>query len=84
MCKAFISVKVNKIHEPDNICGHFIKSWAKELIPIFHYIFNKSLQAQHVPKVWKDAVVVPVHKTSCSKILKEFRPVDHFDVNENL
>ena len=30
---------------------------------------------QHVPKVWKDAVVVPVPKSSGPKTFNDFRPV---------
>ena len=71
----FQSTKVNKSTGPDNICGQLLKSCAIEMSSIFHYIFNKSLQTQHVPKVWKDSVVVPVPKSSCPKILNDFRPV---------
>lgn len=73
--KAFSSVKVTKSHGPDKICGRLLKFCAKELSPIFHFIFNKSLQTQHVPKVWKDAVVVPVPKSSCPKTHNDFRPI---------
>ena len=34
-----------------------------------------SLQTQHVPKVWKDAVVAPVPKSRGPKTLNDFRPV---------
>ena len=73
--KVFNSTKVNKSTGPDNICGQLLKSCAKELSSIFHYIFNTSLQTQHVPKVWKDAVIVPVPKSSGPKTLNDFRPV---------
>ncbi len=52
-----------------------LKTCVKELSPVFNYIFNKSLQVQHVPKVWKYAVVVPVPKSSSPKALYDFRPV---------
>lgn len=48
---------------------------AKQLNTPFHYIFNKSLEAQLVPEVWKDAVVVPVPKSNTPKTLNDFRPV---------
>ncbi len=73
--KAFLSVKVNKSHGPDDICGRLLKSCARELSPIFQFIFNKSLQLQHVPAIWKDTVVVPVPKVSCPKVLNDLRPV---------
>lgn len=73
--RAFLSVKVNKSCGPDNICGRVLKFCAKELSPVFHHIFNMSLRVQHVPSVWKDAMIVPVPKVSCPKILNDFRPV---------
>lgn len=73
--KAFYCTKVNKSHGPDNICGRLLKTCANELSPVFHHIFNRSLEAQHVPRIWKDAVVVPVPKSSRPTTLNDFRPV---------
>lgn len=70
--KAFLSVNVNKSHGPDNKFGRLLKSCAREISSIFQFIFNKSLQLQHVPAIWKDAVIVPV---SCPKVLNDLRPV---------
>ncbi|KAL2086367.1 hypothetical protein ACEWY4_017426 [Coilia grayii] len=83
----FYRTKNNKSHGPDNspvdrcrfscesICGRVIKLCTRELSPIFHFIFNKSLQTQYVPKVWKHAVVVPVPKSGRPKTLNDFRPI---------
>ncbi len=73
--KDFLSVKVNKSCGPDNICGRVLKFCAKELRSVFHCILNMSLRVQHVPSVWKDAVVVPVLKLGCPKMLNDLRPV---------
>ena len=73
--RAFSHTKTNKSQGPDSICGCLLKTCSKELAPIFHHIFNKSLQTQHVPKCWKDAVVVPVPKSNCPKVLNDFRPI---------
>ena len=37
--------------------------------PESHYIFNGSLQAQEVPKVWRDALRFSVPQSSCPKTL---------------
>ena len=73
--KAFTCIKANKSQGPDDICGCLLKTCSNELAPIFHHIFNKSLQTQHVPKCWKDAVVVPIPKSNCPKVLNDFRPI---------
>ena len=66
---------MNKSHGPDKICGRLLKSCAVQLSHVFNYIFNMSLKEQHVPEIWKDAVIVPVPKSSCPKTLSDFRPV---------
>ncbi|XP_029986201.1 microtubule-associated protein tau-like [Sphaeramia orbicularis] len=73
--KVFSSVKRNQSQGPDSSSGGLIKSCADELSPVFQIIFNQSLQTQHVPTPWKDAVVVPVPKSSRPKTLNDFRPV---------
>lgn len=73
--KAFRQVKANKSPGPDSICGRLLKSCAKELSPVFHEIYNKSLETQHVPILWKDAVVIPVPKCRDPKMINDFRPV---------
>ena len=73
--KAFLKIKVNKSHGPDKICGRLLKSCAVQLSHVFNSIFNLSLKEQHVPEIWKDAVIVPVPKSSCPKTLSDFRPV---------
>ncbi len=53
-----------------------MKSGAKELSSVVHYIYNRSLQTEHVPTIWKDGkIVVPVPKSSCPKTVGDFRPV---------
>lgn len=72
---AFLAVKEKESHSPDNICGQLLKSCAKQLSTVFQNIFNRFLQEQHVPQVWKDAVVVPVPKVRGPKTLNDFRLV---------
>ena len=73
--EAFYCTKANKSHGPDNICGHLLKTCAEQLSPVFQNIFNRSLEEQHVPRIWKDAVIVPVPKCSRLSELNDFRPV---------
>lgn len=60
---------------PDNVCGQVLRTCADQLSGIFHHIFSLSLELQTVPKIWKQAVIVPVAKGSSPKILNDFRPV---------
>ncbi|KAK0147386.1 hypothetical protein N1851_013149 [Merluccius polli] len=60
---------------PDKISGILLKSCARQLSPIFHHIFNVSLSQQKVPRLWKQAEMIPVPKVSKPKMLNDFRPV---------
>ena len=73
--KALRFTNPNKSCGPDNICGRVLKLCSNELCTVFNYIFNKSLKNRHVPKCWKDAIIVPVPKTRCHKVQNDFRPI---------
>lgn len=54
--KSFLSLKTNKSPGPDKITIILLKSCARQLSSIFHYVFNMSLKEQTVLNVWKQAV----------------------------
>ena len=70
--KAFLKIKVNKSHGPDKICGRLLKSCAVQLSHVFNSIFNLSLKEQHVPEIWKDAVIVSYLVALTSNLMKTF------------
>lgn len=73
--KALRNTKANKSPGPDQICGRLLRSCAKELSPVFQYIFTQSLKTQCVPAIWKDAIVVPVPKCSSPSSQNDLRPI---------
>ena len=73
--KCLLSLKTNKSPGPDKISGILLKSCAKQLSPIVHHIFNVSLSQQKVPRLWKQAEIIPVPKVSRPKNLNDFRPI---------
>lgn len=66
--KFLLSLKTSKSPGPDKISGILLKSCAKQLSPIFYHIFNVSLSQQKVPKLWKQAEIIPVPKINRPKI----------------
>lgn len=48
------------------------------------YIFNKSLQEQHVPEIFKDVEVIPVPKSSSINTLMKLDHCLHINLNEKL
>ncbi len=54
--------------EKDKIGGRLLKTCADKLGPVFYNIFQKFyLYLQKNPKLWKEAIVVPVTKTHYPK-----------------
>ena len=46
---------LNKICDPDNICGMLLQSCRKQPAPILTHLFQLSIHTQTVPKSWKTA-----------------------------
>ncbi|XDV11492.1 hypothetical protein PO909_000423 [Leuciscus waleckii] len=71
----FGQVKVGKSPGPDHIGGRLLRNCAEQLSEIYSFIFNESLQLSKVPRLWKDAIVMPIAKKNYSTSLKDYRPV---------
>ena len=71
----FKTINQRKSSGPDNVSGRLLKSCAEQLCGIFRFIFQMSLNLQKVPRIWKEATIVPVAKNNTPKTLNDFRPV---------
>ena len=65
----------NKSYGPDGISPKFIKLASFSLVKPLTKLFNLSLNKGKVPKLWKQANVVPIHKKDSKQILANYRPV---------
>ncbi len=63
----FKKSKVGKSSGADKIGGRLLKTCADQLGLVFYNIFQKSLYLQKIPKLWKEAIVVPIRKTRYPK-----------------
>ena len=52
-----------------------MKECAEDLAPILHQIYRSSLDETEVPCLWKEAEVVPIHKSGSKAVMANFRPV---------
>ena len=73
-------LKSNKGFGPDQISPKFIKFGGHVLITPLTNLFNKSLQCAKVPKLWKRANVIPVHKKDSRSLITNYRPVSLLSV----
>ena len=56
------NLDVNKAQGPDGIPARLLKETARQIAPSLTVLFNKSLRTGVLPRDWKLANVVPVHK----------------------
>lgn len=60
---------------PDGIPPIFICECAAELVAPLSFIFNKSLASGIFPSKWKEAKVVPIHKSDDDDVVSNYRPI---------
>lgn len=60
--EALKNLDTSKSPGPDDILPIFVKTCCSELAPVLCDVFNFFIRKGRVPRAWKDANVVPVHK----------------------
>ena len=60
---------------PDGLIPKVLRICAYQLAPIITRLFNKSIEQQTTPKLWKSAVIKPLPKVSTPAQLKDYRPI---------
>lgn len=60
---------------PDGISNHVLKNCARALTPFLVILFIKSLEAHELPREWKTANVVPIHKSGAKDSVMNYRPI---------
>ena len=59
----------------DGVENRILKECAKEMAPKLKTIFRKSIDSGEVPGQWKEAHVIPIHKSGSKAVMANFRPV---------
>ncbi|CAB3982957.1 Hypothetical predicted protein [Paramuricea clavata] len=65
----------NKAHGPDEIPARLLTETAYQIAPSLCLLFNKSLKSGIVPREWKLANVVPIHKKGDKDHAENYRPI---------
>lgn len=73
--QVFERTNVRKSPGPDNIEGRVLKYCAAQLSGIFCSLFQRSVNTQVVPLLWKTTVVNPLPKVSHPSSSKDYRPI---------
>lgn len=70
-----LSLDTKKACGPDNIPNQFFKRYAQWCSRYLGIIFRKSLSTSKLPKDWKIAKIIPIHKSGDKSIESNFRPI---------
>ena len=65
----------NRAHGPDEIPARLLTETAFKIAPSLCLLFNKSLKNGIVPREWKLANVVPIHKKGDKDHVEKYRPI---------
>ena len=73
--EVLLSLNANKAAGPDGVETRVMKECAEEIAPKLQQIFRKSVDDGEVPRQWKEAHIVPIHKNGSKAVMANFRPV---------
>ena len=65
--KAMSQMKNDKAPGSDNIKVEILKAGDEESIRIMQKIFNASLEKEEIPEIWKNAIIILIHKKVISQ-----------------
>ena len=68
-------LKHNKALGEDSITGGILQDGGDAKVQILTDLFNTCLHHQQVPKAWKNALVVLIHKKGNTSDIKHYRPI---------
>ena len=70
-----LNINSNKAHGPDGIHGKILKNCAASLAYQLSLMFQISYNTGCIPKEWKIAHIVPVHKKGSKDNIENYRPI---------
>ena len=67
----------NKSFGPDNLHPKLLKFLAENesFVTALTLLLNKCVEQECIPKIWKNALVVPIHKKGSVHLPENYRPV---------
>lgn len=68
-------LNTSKAGGPDGLPNHIFKLCARSLSPFLKIVFMKSLNEACLPDDWKNAAVVPIHKSGPRNDVANYRPI---------
>ena len=73
--RQFKKVNQRSASGPDGVSGRTLKECCDTLAPVYTTLFQRSIDAGHVPTIWKTSTIVPIPKKPAPSELNDYRPV---------
>ena len=70
-----LKLNTSKSPGPDSIHPRILKELSHEITIPLQIIFKKSLEEGKLPKIWKTAEVIPLHKKGRRDLTENYRPI---------
>ena len=75
-----LNLDASKACGPDELSGVVLKECARQLAPSLTALFQLSMSSGQLPKQWKLANIVPVHKKESKAEVQNYRPISLLSV----
>ena len=74
--KAIKFLKINKASGLDNITNEYINCSIETMLPVYHKLFNKTLDSGILPETWLVGTILSIYKNKCDIVtLKMIDPL---------
>ena len=75
VCEAFHKVPDKFSRSPDGIPAYFLKRSFTPLLSVITHLFNLTLNQGVLPRQWKSAIIIPIHKKVSRKSPNNYRSI---------
>ena len=73
--RAIKKLKMSVSRTPDDVPAIVLKKCINNLIVPLAILFNFSLKTKTLPTLWKEAIIIPIHKKGLKNSIKNYRPI---------
>jgi hypothetical protein len=73
------NLKRKKCTGPDNVPLIFLRDGATQLLGIVTFLMNQVFFERKIPRQWKEAKIIPLHKRGKKDVVENYRPISNLN-----